>query len=145
MLNTCQCLIYDLSISYILACLILATIPWGKCHYCVWVCEVASVMVGLFVTIWTVYHQVPQSIGFSWQNTGVDCHFLVQGFFPTQRSNSCVLCLLHWQAGSLPLAPPGTPIGCYRWGNWNIRTPNNLFNGTELSETNRIWLWNLCF
>ena len=29
--------------------------------------------------------------------------FLSQGF------NSCLLCLLHWQAGSLPLAPPGKP------------------------------------
>ena len=26
--------------------------------------------------------------------------------FPTQGLNPCVLCLLHWQAGSLPLAPP---------------------------------------
>ena len=27
----------------------------------------------------------------------------LQGIFPTQRSNSCLLCFLHWQAGSLPL------------------------------------------
>ena len=27
--------------------------------------------------------------------------------FPTQGSNSCVLCVLHWQVGSLPLTPPG--------------------------------------
>ena len=26
----------------------------------------------------------------------------LQGIFPTQRSNSCLLCFLHWQAGSLP-------------------------------------------
>ena len=30
-------------------------------------------------------------------------HFLLQGIFPTQELN---LRLLHWQAGSLPLAPP---------------------------------------
>ena len=29
--------------------------------------------------------------------------------FPTQRSNLSLLHLLHWQAGSLPLAPPGKP------------------------------------
>ena len=27
----------------------------------------------------------------------------------TQGSNSYLLCLLHWQAGSLPLAPSGKP------------------------------------
>ena len=29
------------------------------------------------------------------------------GIFPTQGSNPSLLCLLHWQAGSLPLAPSG--------------------------------------
>ena len=36
-------------------------------------------------------------------------HFILQGIFPTQGSNPCLLRLLHWQAGSLPLAPPGRP------------------------------------
>ena len=31
-------------------------------------------------------------------------HFLLQGFFPTQGSNSLLLCLLHWQANALPLS-----------------------------------------
>ena len=44
--------------------------------------------------------------------------FLLQGIFPTQGSNLCLLCLLHWQSGSLPVAPPGKPWinlvdGCY--------------------------------
>ena len=47
----------------------------------------------------------------SWEspgkNTGVGCHFLLQGMFPTQGWNLGVLCLLHRQAGSSPLAPPG--------------------------------------
>ena len=43
------------------------------------------------------------------KNTGVGCHFLLQGIFPTQESNLPLLCLLHWQAGSLPLAPPRKP------------------------------------
>ena len=43
------------------------------------------------------------------KNTGVGCHALLQGIYPTQGSNPCLLCLLHWQAGSLPLAPPGKP------------------------------------
>ena len=33
------------------------------------------------------------------KNTGVGCHALLQGIFPTQGSNSHLLCLLHWQAG----------------------------------------------
>ena len=39
------------------------------------------------------------------------CHALLKGIFPTQGSNPCLLCLLNWQAGSLPLAPPGKPSG----------------------------------
>ena len=45
------------------------------------------------------------------ENTGVGCHFLLQGIFPTQGSNLCLLCLLCWQAGSLPLAPPTKSSG----------------------------------
>ena len=44
------------------------------------------------------------------KNTGVGCYFLLQGIFPTQGLNSCVLCLLHGQAGSLPLVPLGCPL-----------------------------------
>ena len=40
----------------------------------------------------------------------VGYHALLQGIFLTQRSNPCLLCLLHWQAGSFPLAPPGKPL-----------------------------------
>ena len=43
------------------------------------------------------------------KNTGVGCHSLFQGIFLTQGSSSCLLCLLHWQAASLPLAPAGKP------------------------------------
>ena len=41
----------------------------------------------LFATLWTVAHQPPLSMGFSRQETGVHCHFLLQGIFPTQGSN----------------------------------------------------------
>ena len=36
-------------------------------------------------------------------------HALLQGIFPNQGSNPPLLCLLHWQARSLPPAPPGKP------------------------------------
>ena len=43
---------------------------------------------------------------FPGKNTGVGCHFLLQGVFLTQGSNLHLLCLLHWQVGTLPLTPP---------------------------------------
>ena len=46
---------------------------------------------------------------FSGKNTGVVCHFLLQGVFLTQGSNPHLLCLLHWQADSLPLSHLRSP------------------------------------
>ena len=43
------------------------------------------------------------------KNTGVGCHFLLQGIFPTQGSSPHLLHVLHWLEGSLPLVPPGKP------------------------------------
>ena len=37
----------------------------------------------------------------AYMNTGLGCHFLLQGIFPTQGWNPHVL---HWQADSLPLS-----------------------------------------
>ena len=48
---------------------------------------------------------------FHGKNTGVGCHFLLQGSFPTQGSNPCLSCLLHlhWQTDSIPLRHLGSP------------------------------------
>ena len=62
--------------------------------------------VQLFATLWTTGCQVPLSMGFTRQDYWSGCHALLQGIFPTQGLNPSFLCLLHWQAGSLPLAPP---------------------------------------
>ena len=43
---------------------------------------------------------------FPGKNTGVGCHFLLQGIFPTQWSDPG---LLHCQVGSLPLSHLGSP------------------------------------
>ena len=63
--------------------------------------------VWLFAMLWTVVHQAALSMASPGKNTVVCCHFLLQGIFLTQGSNLCLLCLLHWQVGSLPLEPPG--------------------------------------
>ena len=80
-----------------------------------WACQVASVVFTSFVTPWTVAHQAPLSIGISRQEywSGLLC--LPPRDFPTQGSNPRCLCLLHWQMGSLPLAPPGSPIKSLGW------------------------------
>ena len=38
----------------------------------------------------------------------LDGHIFLQGIIPTQGSNPCCLCLLHWQAGSLALSHQGS-------------------------------------
>ena len=63
--------------------------------------------VQLFVTLWTVARLCPwDSPG---KNTGLGCHILLLEIFLTQGSNLRLLSLLHWQVGSLPLAPPRKP------------------------------------
>ena len=46
---------------------------------------------------------------FPGKNSGVGCHFLLQGIFLTQGSNPNLLCLLHCQAHSLLLSHQGSP------------------------------------
>ena len=46
---------------------------------------------------------------FPGKNAGVGCHSLLQGIFLTKGLNLFLLCFLHWQVGSLPLAPSEKP------------------------------------
>ena len=71
--------------------------------------------VQLFVTTWTIACQTSLSVGFSSKNTGMGCPALLQGIFQTQGSNQHLLCVLHQQRNSLPLALPGKPheMSCY--------------------------------
>ena len=45
------------------------------------------------------------------KNTGLGYHALLQEVCMTQGSNQSLMHLLHWQTGSLPLAPPGKQAG----------------------------------
>ena len=49
------------------------------------------------------------SMGFFRKNTGVGCHFFLQGISRPRDQTHVSLSLLHWQVGSLPPAPPGKP------------------------------------
>ena len=61
----------------------------------------------LLAILWTIARQASLSMAFSGKNTGISCYALLQGIFLIQGSNLCLLCLLRWQVGSLPLVPPG--------------------------------------
>ena len=66
-------------------------------------------------------------MGFCSKNTGVGCHFLLQGIFLAKGSN---LCLLNWQAASLLLCHHGNSSCLWSWlimtagRSWNHRTPS---------------------
>ena len=62
------------------------------------------------VTPWTVAHQAALSTGFSKQEYWSRLPFPPPGDLPDQGPNPCLLCLLHRQAGSLSLVPPGKPL-----------------------------------
>ena len=79
-----------------------------------YVCVLSHFSCGcIFATLCTVAHQDPMSVGFSRQLYWGGCHSLLQGIFLTQWLNLHLLYLLHWQAGSSPLAPPGKSLSFY--------------------------------
>ena len=51
-------------------------------------------------------------MNFPGKNTGVGCHFLLQGIFPTQGSNSCLLHLLHGQVNPLLVSQSVQLLSC---------------------------------
>ena len=72
---------------------------------CCAVCQVASV-VSDSATLWTVARQALLSMGFSRQEYWSGLSYPPLGIFPGQGSSPHLFCFPHWQAGSLPLAPP---------------------------------------
>ena len=88
---------------------------------------------------WTKTRHVPLSMPFPRHNTGVGCHFLLQGIFPTQGLNLNLLHLLHWQTDSLPLSHLGSPsypvlvqsLSCV----WLFATPWTVARQASLSFT----------
>ena len=55
------------------------------------------------------YSLLGSSVRKIFQARVLEWHFLPQGIFPTQGSNTCLLSLLHWQVNSLPLGYLGSP------------------------------------
>ena len=48
------------------------------------------------------------------KNTGVDCHYLLQGIFQMQGLNPCLRCLLHWRQVLCPQRHLGSPLVGHR-------------------------------
>ena len=66
-----------------------------------------------YATLWTVAHQAPLSMGILQERILEQVAApSLQGIFLTQGSNLRLLCLLRWQADSLPLAPSGKCVYC---------------------------------
>ena len=67
------------------------------------------------VIIWTVACHSPLFMEFSRHKywSGLPCPSL--DIFPIQGQNLCLLHILHWQVGSLPLEPPGMSLYKYRY------------------------------
>jgi len=86
----------------------------------------------LFATLWSIVPRLLCPWHSPGKNTGVGCHALLQGICPTQGWNLRLSCLLHWQAGSLPLAPPGKPHKESRAQQKEGRPP--LLDWQELSQ-----------
>ena len=62
-------------------------------------------------TAWIIAHQAPLSMGFSWQECWRELPYPPPGDLPNPGMEPVSLMSpVHVQAGSLPLAPPGTHV-----------------------------------
>ena len=77
-------------------------------HISACACKVSCIQ--LFADPRTVAHQAPLFIGFSRQEYWSGLPFLPSEIFLTQGSNPHLLCLLDWQADSLPLSHQGSHL-----------------------------------
>ena len=89
----------------------------------------------LFVTPWTVARQAPLSLGFSRKKTGVGCHALLQGIFPTQGLNLYLF--------SSPVFAGGFFTTSTTWEVWRRNTLQNKWTSASCvcESLRRVWLF----
>ena len=68
------------------------------------------------------------------------CHAFLQGIYSTQGLNQFLLCLLHWQAGSLPLAPWDTECKWIILWKGNAKECSNYHAIALISYTSKVML-----
>ena len=79
-----------------------------------------------FVRAKSLQVRAPLSIGILWARI-LECVAMASSGASSQpRSRTCLLCLLDWQARSLPPAPPGKP-----WYKWTYLQNRNRLTDTE--------------
>ena len=81
---------------------------------------------------------------FQARNTGVGCHFLLLGIFPTRGSNPSLLQRLHWQVDPLPLCHLGVNKLKSKWSHrlWQSSLYNiYVYQNTMLHSVNT---YNFC-
>ena len=88
--------------------LLLTDVRASHWRACVHARQVTSVMSDS-ATQWTVAHTLLCPWDSPGNDTGAGCHALLRGIFPIQGLNLHLLCLLHWQIGSLPHCHLGSP------------------------------------
>ena len=81
------------------------------------------------------------------KNTGVGCHFLLQGIFPTRGSHSS---LLNWQVDSLPLSHQGRPyyyLMCVNTTEWKMASVSkgHKFTSIEIIIISSVLKNTTCF
>ena len=67
------------------------TFPRKKLYLCLFLLLIRQVVCDSFATPWTCSLSGSSDCDFPGKNTGVGYHFLLQGIFPTQGSNPCLL------------------------------------------------------
>ena len=100
----------------------------GRTSYVIFgVCVRANslILVWLFVALWSVAHQIPLSLGILHARILEWVAMLFAKGSSWPRDQTCISCLLLWQAGSLPLAPLGKPVICGT--QWKMKMWEPLF------------------
>ena len=106
--------------------------------FCCYCCLVTKLCLTLLRPPWTIAPRLPHPWDFPGKNTRAVCHFLLQGIFPTQGLN---LCLLYWQEDSLPPSHLGNSYYHLNSTKWHLcwMAFTSFYYPEEMSETSIIW------
>ena len=86
-------------------------------------CCLDQIMSKSFVTPWTIPTRFFCPWDFSGKNTGVGCHFFLQGIVPIQGSNPIFLTSPTLAGEFFTTEPPGKPLDIY--SEWINKAPHN--------------------
>ena len=115
---------------------------------CVWVCPCVLNRSAMSdsATKWTMAHQAPLSMEFPRQEYCSGLPFPPPGIFPTQGSNPCSFCLLHWQAGLFTTSATwkalGSVLASHQTNTMGVRTGKgpSVFYILKNTEIKLSWL-----